>query len=66
LLALRRASVDLAGATVSIAARLTHVGYEMADRPGTKMAAGSRVVDLDPQTVYGLSALKRGGVSADR
>ena len=51
LLALRWTAVDLVAATVSIASRRTRVGYEMVHRPGTKSAAGSRVVDLDPTTV---------------
>jgi integrase len=54
LLALRWTSVDLAGASVSIASRRTRVGYEMVHRPGTKSSAGSRVVDLDPATVEAL------------
>jgi hypothetical protein len=53
LLALRWTSVDLAGATVSIASRRARVGYEMVHRPGTKTAAGARVVDLDPTTEVG-------------
>jgi integrase len=51
LLALRWASVDLAAGTVSIASRRTRVGYEMVHRPGTKTAAGARVIDLDPTTI---------------
>ena len=51
LLALRWTSVDLAAGTVSIASRRTRVGYQMVHRPGTKTAAGARVIDLDPTTV---------------
>jgi integrase len=51
LLALRWTSVDLTAGTVSIASRRTRVGYEMMHRPGTKTAAGARVIDLDPTTI---------------
>lgn len=51
LLGLQWHQVDLPAATVSITGRRTRVGYEMVERAGTKTAAGSRVIDLDPATV---------------
>jgi integrase len=59
LLALRWAAVDLGAETVSIASRRTRVGYEMVHRPGTKTAAGSRVVDIDAATVDALKAWRK-------
>jgi integrase len=41
---------------MSITSRRTRVGYTMVDRAGTKTTAGSRVIDLDPETT---AALKR-------
>jgi integrase len=59
LLALRWTSVDLTAGTVSIASRRTRVGYEMVHRPGTKTAAGARVIDLDPTTIEVLRSWRK-------
>jgi integrase len=63
LLALRWTAVDLAAATVSIASRRTRVGYEMVHRPGTRTAAGARVVDVDPTTADALKVWRKAQVA---
>jgi integrase len=50
LLGLRWTDVDLEAGSISVASRRTRVGYQMVERPGTKTVAGSRVIDLDPDT----------------